>query len=91
MIESLACGTPVIAWNCGSVPEVLEDGVTGVVVDSVDGAVDAVTTAASLDRGRIRQEFERRFSATTMAGRYLEIYQSLLDEERNETLRLEVV
>ena len=81
MIESLACGTPVIAWNCGSVSEVLEHGVTGVIVESVEEAGDAVAVAATLDRTHIRQEFERRFSATAMARRYLEIYGALMAAE----------
>lgn len=82
MIESLACGTPVIGWRCGSVPEVLEPGVTGAVVASLDEAVAAVSQAADLDRSRIRAEFERRFSATTMASRYLEIYRTLAPARR---------
>ncbi len=77
MIESLACGTPVIAWNCGSVPEVLTDRVTGILVDSVAAAADAVARAALLDRRRIRREFERRFTVTAMARRYLELFASL--------------
>jgi glycosyltransferase involved in cell wall biosynthesis len=81
MIESFACGTPVIGWKCGSVPEVIEDGVTGVVVNSIDEAVNAVATAAALDRVRIRREFERRFSATAMAQAYVNIYDSLLQTD----------
>lgn len=91
MIESLACGTPVIAWRCGSVPEVLDDGVTGVIVDSMETAVDAVQTAAALDRGRIRAEFERRFSAPAMARRYVEIYSRLLAEQLGVGLHLQAV
>jgi glycosyltransferase involved in cell wall biosynthesis len=81
MIEALACGTPVIAWRCGSVPEVLEDGVTGFIVDSVDSvdaAVRAVGRVGELSRRRCRQTFERRFSAPRMAADYLAIYQRLL-------------
>ncbi|HEX7034137.1 MAG TPA: glycosyltransferase family 4 protein [Pseudomonadales bacterium] len=87
MIESLACGTPVVAWNCGSVPEVLEDGLTGAIVDSEDEAVAAVERVATFDRARIRAEFEHRFSATVMARRYLEIYGSLLEEARVSPLQ----
>ena len=61
MIEAMACGTPVIAVENGSVPEVLEDGVTGCIVHSEDQAIDAVRRVATLDRARIRGEFERRF------------------------------
>jgi glycosyltransferase involved in cell wall biosynthesis len=77
MIEALACGTPVIAWRCGSVPEVIDHGITGYIVESLDEAVAAVAKVASLDRGRIRQVFERRFSVERMARDYLAIYRRL--------------
>lgn len=79
MIEAMACGTPVIAWNCGSVPEVVEPGVTGVIVDSEDAAVAALKTSHKFDRPRIRRVFERRFSAQAMASRYVALYRQLLD------------
>ena len=78
MIEAMACGTPVIAWNCGSVPEIIDDGVTGRVVDTFEEAVDAVAQVATFDRARIRQTFERRFTARTMATRYVGLYERLL-------------
>jgi glycosyltransferase involved in cell wall biosynthesis len=78
MIEALACGTPVIAYRRGSVPEVLEDGVTGYIVDSVEEAVQAVLRALALSRRRCRQVFDTRFSACRMAQDYLRIYQRLL-------------
>jgi glycosyltransferase involved in cell wall biosynthesis len=78
MIEALACGTPVIAFRRGSVPEVLEDGVTGFVVDGVDEAVRAVGRVGELSRRRCRRAFERRFTAARMAGDYLAIYEDLL-------------
>jgi len=74
MIEAMACGTPVIAWDAGSVPEIVDDGVTGFIVRSIDEAVMAVERAASLDRARIRAVFEKRFSVTTMSNRYLDLY-----------------
>lgn len=74
MIEAMACGTPVVAWNRGSVPEVLEDGVTGRIVDSLDAAAAAVREVVGYDRARIRATFERRFSATAMARRYEDLY-----------------
>jgi glycosyltransferase involved in cell wall biosynthesis len=77
MIEAMACGTPVIAYPRGSVPEVIEDGVTGFLVDSVDAAAAAVDRAAALDRARVRAAFERRFSARRMAEDYLEVYERL--------------
>ncbi|HJV25650.1 MAG TPA: glycosyltransferase family 4 protein [Aromatoleum sp.] len=77
MIESLACGTPVIAWRHGSVPEVIENGVDGFVVDSLEEAVAAVEAIASIDRAACRQAFERRFTAEAMARNYLRIYRHL--------------
>ncbi len=78
MIEALACGTPVIAFPCGAVPEVIEDGLTGYIVNSVEEAIAAVERADALDRARIRQRFERRFSAECMARNYLAIYRKLV-------------
>jgi glycosyltransferase involved in cell wall biosynthesis len=74
MIEAMACGTPVVAYACGSVPEVIEDGLTGFIVRDEDQAVEAVRRLPGLDRGAIRRRFEERFSATAMAQRYLAIY-----------------
>ena len=74
MIEAMACGAPVIAYECGSVPEVIEDGVTGFIVRDDAAAVAAVGRLASLDRLAVRQRFEQRFSATAMARRYLDLY-----------------
>ncbi|WP_442809166.1 glycosyltransferase family 4 protein [Trinickia soli] len=78
MIEALACGTPVIAFNRGSVPEVIEHGVTGYIVDDVPGAVDALTKLDALSRPLIREHFCRRFSAHLMAQHYVEVYMRLL-------------
>jgi glycosyltransferase involved in cell wall biosynthesis len=77
MIEAMACGTPVIAWRCGSVPEVVDHGVTGFIVTSEDEAVKAVEAAAGLDRSEIRRVFEQRFSSKVMARNYLTLYWSL--------------
>ncbi len=74
MIESMACGTPVIAFNNGSVSEVLENGVTGFVVASEDEAVKAVRKIPSLNRDRIRAQFDGRFTAEHMARNYLKLY-----------------
>jgi len=85
MIESLACGTPVIAFPRGSVPEVLEDGVTGWIVSNVEEAVAAVGKIPQLRRSVCRARFEERFSAGRMAGDYLRTYASLIeDRERRE-------
>jgi glycosyltransferase involved in cell wall biosynthesis len=78
MIEAMACGTPVIAFNRGSVPEVIDHGVTGYICEDVYGAVGALQRLDELSRIEIRAQFERRFSATTMAQAYVETYTSLL-------------
>jgi glycosyltransferase involved in cell wall biosynthesis len=80
MIEAMACGTPVIAYPCGAVPEILEQGVTGFIVDAVDAGIAAVSAASKLDRSRIRQRFERRFTVERMAQDYLAIYRRILEE-----------
>jgi len=78
MIEAMACGTPVVAFRCGSTTEVIEDGATGFLVDTLEQAVVAADRAASLDREAVRARFELRFSATAMARRYLDVYGDLL-------------
>jgi glycosyltransferase involved in cell wall biosynthesis len=77
MIEAMACGTPVIAFACGSVPEVIDDGVSGLIVETVEEAVAAVTVAMAMDRARVRTTFEERFSIERAALQYLEIYRAL--------------
>ena len=74
MIESMACGTPVIAFRAGSVPEIIDDGVTGYVVSTVEEAVDAVRRTDKLNRRSCRRVFEERFSVRRMARDYLEAY-----------------
>jgi glycosyltransferase involved in cell wall biosynthesis len=74
MIEAMACGTPVVAYGCGSAPEVVEDGITGFIVADEDGAVRAAEAAINLDRREVRRRFDRRFSATAMARGYLDVY-----------------
>jgi hypothetical protein len=78
MIEAMACGTPVLAFRCGSIPEVIEDGVTGKVVDSEQEAVAALPEILSYDRHAVRQRFEERFTATRMAKDYVSTYRQLL-------------
>jgi len=77
MIEAMACGTPVIAWRNGSVPEVIEDGVTGFVLDSIEEAVQAVGRVAGLSRHVCRRVFEERYDAARMARDYLEVYRRI--------------
>src|SRR6059036_818439 len=80
MIEAMACGTPVIAYNRGSVPEIVEDGKTGFVVEDELSAISAVDRLAGLDRAEIRKIFEVRFTARRMALDYLAAYRSLMEE-----------
>lgn len=74
MIEAMACGTPVVAFDCGSVREIVEPGLTGFVVSTEEEAAQAVEQAVRLDRAAIRKRFEERFSAPVMAQGYLELY-----------------
>ena len=77
MIEAMSCGTPVLAWPRGAVSEVVEDGLTGTIVDTMDAAVAALERVARLDRARVRSRFEERFSAARMAQDYLSVYRAL--------------
>ena len=79
MIEAMACGTPVIAWDRGSVPEVVDHGVTGFIVNSEEEAMEAVRTLHSIDRHQVRNVFEHRFTAHVMARSYLALYRNLLE------------
>ena len=79
MIEAMQEGTPTIGWRSGSVPEVIDEGVTGYVVESIDAAVAALTKASSLDRKAVRQRFEERFTASRMAQDYINAYERVLD------------
>ena len=83
MIEAMACGTPVIAFNRGSVPEVIEDGLTGFIVEDETSAISAVARFGELTTGAIRGRFETRFTARRMAEDYLAIYRQLAHMERN--------
>ena len=82
MIEAMACGTPVIAFNHGSVPEIVEPGVTGLIVEDETQAVAAIGQAAYLPRGRVRRRFEQRFTARRMAQDYLALYRRLVARGR---------
>lgn len=78
MIEAMACGTPVIAWRRGAVPEVVDEGVTGYIADGIDDAVAAVAKSCDHDRARCRRTFERRFTAARMARDYTAAYRRVL-------------
>jgi len=79
MIEAMACGTPVIGWRCGAVPEVVEEGKTGFIVDSIESAAAAVARLGEFDRAACLQAFEARFCARRMARDYLAVYQAVID------------
>jgi glycosyltransferase involved in cell wall biosynthesis len=85
MIEALACGTPVIARPCGSVPEVLRNGVSGIMATEFDDLVQAVKNIDSISREGCRKEFETRFTAEVMAVQYEHIFHSLISARRNES------
>jgi glycosyltransferase involved in cell wall biosynthesis len=78
MIEAMACGTPVVAFRCGSVPEVVEDGITGYVVEPGDG-LSAIDRLAGLDRRNVRKRFEQRFTARRMAEDYVRLYEKMIE------------
>jgi glycosyltransferase involved in cell wall biosynthesis len=84
MIEAMACGTPVVAYRRGSVPEVLEDGVTGFIVDGLEDAVASVEKVETLNRAHCRQAFEQRFTAARMAEDYVGIYHKVLHSAATE-------
>ncbi len=79
MVEAMACATPVIAFRCGSVPEVIEDGLTGFVVGSYDEALVVIDRVGSIDRRGVRARFERRFSSRRMAEEYVRIYDAVIE------------
>jgi glycosyltransferase involved in cell wall biosynthesis len=78
MIEAMACGTPVLAFRCGSIPEVIKDGITGKMVDSEEEAIAALPEILSYDRSAVRRRFEERFTSTRMAKDYVRTYRQLL-------------
>jgi glycosyltransferase involved in cell wall biosynthesis/mannose-6-phosphate isomerase-like protein (cupin superfamily) len=83
MIEAMACGTPVIAFARGSVPEIVKDGTTGFIVDDLGAATEAVRRIVDIDRRACRADAERRFSGARMADDYLRVYQEILDSREN--------
>jgi glycosyltransferase involved in cell wall biosynthesis len=85
MIEAMACGTPVIAYPQGSVPEVIEDGLTGFIVQDADDAAKAVQKVGSFDRAACRRRFEERFSASLMSSHYLRLYETLVGSQGEPT------
>src|SRR5262249_33124709 len=85
LIEAMACGTPVIAFNRGSVPEIIEHGLTGFIVEGKEEAVAATDRISGLSRRAIRQRFEERFTVRRMAGEYLMVYRSLIEKRHTDS------
>lgn len=88
MIEAMACGTPVLAFDRGSVPEIIDEGVTGFIVDSEEEAVRRMSALLSLDRAAVRRRFEQRFTAQRMAKDYIRVYKGLLAKAAENTARV---
>lgn len=88
MIEAMACGTPVLAFRNGSVPEIVEDGLTGKIVDSEEQAIKAIPALLSLDRRCVRRRFEERFSANRMARDYLDLYRTMLRQPMGTSMEV---
>jgi glycosyltransferase involved in cell wall biosynthesis len=86
MIEAMACGTPVIAFRHGSVPEVVDDGVTGFSVASMEEAIAAVERVKALPRDSVRARFEKRFTARRMAQDYVSLYEELAHSRAAEMM-----
>jgi glycosyltransferase involved in cell wall biosynthesis len=84
MIEAMACGTPVLAFRHGSVPEIIEDNVTGRIVSSIEEAPLALPEVIALDRRTVRRRFEERFTAARMAKDYVRVYRALLERRSTE-------
>lgn len=81
LIESMACGTPVVAWYCGSVPEIIEQEKSGYVVESMEESIKNANKIERLDRSVVRRCFEKRFTSQIMAQRYIELYQKQIDQK----------
>jgi glycosyltransferase involved in cell wall biosynthesis len=88
MIEAMACGTPVIAFNRGAVPEVVDEGVSGFIVEDEIGAVAAVNRLHTLSRDKVRQRFEERFTSHRMAQQYVDAYQAVVRAQRRSRFKL---
>lgn len=88
IIEAMACGTPIIAFRCGSVPELIQEGVTGYIVDDIEGALQALRKISAFDRRRCRRIFEERFSASRMAQDYLSVYRRVIKASADHNARV---
>jgi len=88
MIEAMACGTPVIAYRSGAVPEVMEEGHTGFIVEGVEDAVEAVRRVPELSRKRCREIFDQRFTTARMAQDYVHLYERLIRSKPTKLLEV---
>ncbi len=84
LVESMACGTPVIAFDRGSMPEIIRHGETGYIVDDIEGAINAVASVSSINRSTCRADVEKRFSSSRMARDYVRVYDTILNRERRD-------
>ena len=90
MIEAMACGTPVLAFRCGSVSEIIDEGVSGMIVETIEEAIAAVPRLMTMDRRVVRKQFELRFSAARMASDYVHLYRRLLRRIGAEKIEKEI-
>ena len=90
MIEAMACGTPVLAFRCGSVPEIVDEGITGMIVEHMDEAIAAIPRLLAMDRRAVRRRFEERFSSARMARDYVHLYRKMLQGTHQGTTETEV-
>jgi len=90
MIEAMACGTPVLAFRCGSVPEIVDEGVSGMIVETVEEAIAAVPRLLAMDRRAVRKQFELRFSSARMANDYVHLYRKMLRRIGTNKLETEI-
>ncbi len=86
MVEAMACATPVVSFRCGSTPEIIQNGVSGFLVDDIDGAVTAVGHLGDLPRAAVRAEFDRRFTAERMAHDYLSVYEEIIRDRKGNLM-----
>ena len=90
MIEAMACGTPVLAFRCGSVPEIVDEGVSGLIVETIEEATAAVPRLLAMDRRAVRKQFELRFSSARMASDYVHLYRRMLRRTEVDTIETEI-
>ena len=90
MIEAMACGTPVLAFRCGSVPEIVDEGVSGMIVETMEEAIAAVPRLLTMDRRTVRKQFELRFSSARMANEYVHLYRRMLHRVRTDKIETEI-